>query len=93
MGTEQLLCTKMGHMDVLSRNPLEIYMVDVAEEDWFLTVPLQDDKIEAILRELHTGIANMEMSNNICTGKHLWAIVCCHLGCQIGHLGYDRCRI
>ena len=49
---------KMQHVDALSRNPVNVCMVNMAEEDWFLTVQLQDDKAQALVTALTAGTAD-----------------------------------
>ena len=58
MELEYLPGTKMQHVDALSRNPVNVCMVSMSQEDWFLTVQLQDDKVQAITMALKQGTAD-----------------------------------
>lgn len=49
---------KMQHVDSLSRNPVAVNMVHVGEEDWFLTVQLQDEKAQTLVKMLKGGVAD-----------------------------------
>ena len=50
--------TKLQHVDALNRNPVNVSMVSMSQEDWFLTVQLQDDKAQAIIMALKQGTAD-----------------------------------
>ena len=49
--------TKMQHVDALSRYPVNVCMESMSEEDWSLTVQLQD-KPQAIIMALKQGTAD-----------------------------------
>lgn len=54
----------MAHVDALSRNPVAINMVGITEEDWSLTVQLQDDKAQAIVSALATLVADKSIKDS-----------------------------
>lgn len=55
--------TSMRHVDALSRNPLGVSAI-IGEEDWFLTVQLQDDNVQNIYRQLESGVADKQIKED-----------------------------
>lgn len=49
---------KMLYVDVLSRNPVMVNLVNISTEDWFLTVQMQDSKALSIINTLNQGVAD-----------------------------------
>lgn len=55
---------KMRHVDALSRNPVDVQVNVISTEDWFLTVQMQDAKLNNIIEQLRGGDANPDILNN-----------------------------
>lgn len=57
---------RMQHVDALSRNPIEtdqsVLMID--NNDWCVTLQLQDDGVQNIMRQLREGTSNPDIHNN-----------------------------
>lgn len=50
----------MHHVDALSRNPVQISAI-IEENDWFLTVQLQDEGVRQIHASLESGLADKQL--------------------------------
>ncbi|KAJ8932980.1 hypothetical protein NQ318_011197 [Aromia moschata] len=56
-------------------NPVMVNLVGVTETDWFLTVQLQDDKIQAIVKAIEQGKADNDVKANFkVKNGRLWRI-------------------
>lgn len=55
---------KMRHVDALSRNAVEVNVNLLSTDDWFLTVQMQDDRLNNIVTQLKEGNANPDIVNN-----------------------------
>ena len=62
--------TKMQHVDALSRNPVSLRLVNMSQEDWFLTVQMQN-KVQAIVTALTQGTADkgLKADFRVCDGR------------------------
>lgn len=66
MAVEYRAGHKMQHVDALSRNPVaEVLMVNLSEEDWFLTVQMQDPKAQALVNKLTEGTADKGVKRRV----------------------------
>lgn len=56
---------RMRHVDALSRNPVQtVPVLHIDETDWRLTLQVQDDYIQGIIRQLNEGNTNPDIVNN-----------------------------
>lgn len=56
---------RMKHVDALSRNPVEsVPILQIDEADWRLTLQLQDDMVQSIIRQISEGTDNPDINKN-----------------------------
>lgn len=56
---------RMQHVDALSRNPVEsVTVLRIDEADWRLTLQLQDDTVQSIIRQINAGTNNPDINKN-----------------------------
>lgn len=55
---------RMKHVDALSRNPVANEVLLIDNSDWLLTLQLQDDNVQNIIRQLSEGTDNRDITSN-----------------------------
>lgn len=59
---------RMSHVDALSRNPVavNVRLVSLSDTDWFLTLQLQDSKVQSIMQDLGSGQVSADTRKHYC---------------------------
>lgn len=55
---------RMRHVDALSRNPVPSCVLMIDNSDWLITLQMQDDEVQSILRQLREQSTNPDITNN-----------------------------
>ena len=55
---------RMKHVDALSRNAISASVLTLSQEDWFLTLQLQDDSIKSIISQVNSTNPNKDIEQN-----------------------------
>lgn len=55
---------RMKHVDALSRNPVNSNVCMIEETDWLITLQMQDENIQNIIRQLQNHTNNPDIVNN-----------------------------